>query len=569
MVNRGAWIVAIVAALAVLLINPIAEISWNDDWCYGRMAYEFARSGKFVYNGWAAAMVGPQVLWGALWIKLFGFSFTVLRLSTLPVFIGCGILLYRLHRRAGIDDNLSALGSLATLLSPIVLPLAASFMTDIFGLFLFLLSIVFLQNLQEGTRQKAGLWIALVVLTGLLAGAIRQLFWLVPLVALGYIAWRRREIRALALGGAAVALVGTVALTLWYSKQPYALGESVVPGIKGIVHNPVPSLLTILGLLMGVTLFLFPVVSVLVLQRLGGGAEKGRLVVGVLALASAGACFLGKWLFPWSYNICSEFGVLRPADTALGDPELVLSTLPRLVLSLVALLSSLCMVGWAISERATLVKTLQRIFSAQTQKTDHGVAILALYSVPYLLVALSRAGIGMSWDRYLIPVFPLVTILALRSLAGRALPKAAWAALALFGLYSVAVSHDYLAFLRAEATAVQALEKRGVPATQIRANFEFDCWTETEQKGFINDARIHNPVDAYRDLTDEQMRGVWPTDQKVPWWWRFTPSVEGRYFVVTTPIPGLTDTPDTPITYQRWLPWTTATIRIQQGPAGN
>jgi hypothetical protein len=174
MSTKGAWIVAIIATLAVFLINPLAEISWNDDWCYARMAYEFSRSGKLVYNGWAAAMVGPQALWGALWIKLFGFSFLVLRLSTLPVFLGCGVLLHALHRRAGLRDELCVLGSLATLLSPLVLPLAASFMTDIFGFFLLLLTVTLALKALESGKERAALWVVLVVVSGLLAGAILE-----------------------------------------------------------------------------------------------------------------------------------------------------------------------------------------------------------------------------------------------------------------------------------------------------------------------------------------------------------------------------------------------------------
>lgn len=561
MSSRGGWIVAGIATLAVLLINPLAELSWNDDWCYGRMAYEFARSGKLIYNGWAAAMVGPQALWGALWIKLFGFSLTTLRLSTLPIFMGCCLLLHSLHRRAGVREELSLFGSLAIVFSPIVLPLATSFMTDIFGLFLFLLTIQSALNALQSPRERALLWIGAVVLVGLAAGAIRQIFWLLPLVALGYTAWRKADRRVAAATGAGIALVGAAALSVWYSKQPLALSESVVPGIKGIVHNPVPSLLNILGLLMGVTLFLLPVVSGYVGQTLGQMPRNARLGLVVGAVVLTGICLWQSWLFPWSFNICSEFGVLRPSDTILGDPTLVLGTVPRAVLSLVALLSSLVVLSVAWQQRRELLAPLRR--------NDEVVVLLALYGLPYLAVALSRAGIGMSWDRYLIPIFPLVTILTLRSLGDRPLPRIFWGVLALFGSYSIAVSHDYLAFLRAEASAIQTLQKRGIPNREIRANFEFDCWTELDLSGYFNDPRIHNPADAYKNITDEQMRGLWPSDQKVPWWWRFTPSVQGRYFISTTPIPGLENTPDPPVTYQRWLPFQQASVRILQKPESN
>jgi hypothetical protein len=46
------------------------------------MARDFAATGRFVYNGWPGMMLIPQIVWAAGFIKLFGFSFLVVRLST-------------------------------------------------------------------------------------------------------------------------------------------------------------------------------------------------------------------------------------------------------------------------------------------------------------------------------------------------------------------------------------------------------------------------------------------------------------------------------------------------------
>src|SRR5258707_10118365 len=78
-------ICACIVAACVLLTYPVAEMGFQDDWSYVRTALEFARTGHFVYNGWATAMLGWIIPWSALFIKVFGFSFTVVRLSMLPV----------------------------------------------------------------------------------------------------------------------------------------------------------------------------------------------------------------------------------------------------------------------------------------------------------------------------------------------------------------------------------------------------------------------------------------------------------------------------------------------------
>ena len=87
---------------AVLLAWPIGEIGHNDDWSYCFTAQKLAETGKLTFNGWATAMLGLQAYWGALFIKLFGFSFTVLRLSILPLAALCGSVAYGLGRTCGL-----------------------------------------------------------------------------------------------------------------------------------------------------------------------------------------------------------------------------------------------------------------------------------------------------------------------------------------------------------------------------------------------------------------------------------------------------------------------------------
>src|ERR1700710_1095949 len=132
------WLAALACALAVVVCVlaawPFAAMPFNDDFSYSFTARELARSGRLVYNGWASAALVPQWYWGALFIKLFGFSFTVERLSTLPIAAAVGFVGYALARRCGLRRNYAALSSLTLAISPLFLPLAASFMTDAYGL---------------------------------------------------------------------------------------------------------------------------------------------------------------------------------------------------------------------------------------------------------------------------------------------------------------------------------------------------------------------------------------------------------------------------------------------------
>src|SRR5437763_11336272 len=63
--QRSGLICAFIVAACVLLTYPVAEMGFQDDWSYIRTAQEFARTGHFVYNGWATAMLGWIIPWSA------------------------------------------------------------------------------------------------------------------------------------------------------------------------------------------------------------------------------------------------------------------------------------------------------------------------------------------------------------------------------------------------------------------------------------------------------------------------------------------------------------------------
>ncbi len=87
--------------LAVAATVPVYEMGFEDDWSYGHIARDFAATGHVVYNGWTAAMLLPQIVWAALFIKVFGFSFLALRLSTLTLVVALIPVLYYLFLECG------------------------------------------------------------------------------------------------------------------------------------------------------------------------------------------------------------------------------------------------------------------------------------------------------------------------------------------------------------------------------------------------------------------------------------------------------------------------------------
>src|SRR5947199_4563425 len=81
------------AAMASLLFSvpPLGAFPVEDDWGYVRIVQHLVDDGRVQIHAWNTTSVVLQLFWGALFARLFGFSFDVLRASTL-VFAGAGIV---------------------------------------------------------------------------------------------------------------------------------------------------------------------------------------------------------------------------------------------------------------------------------------------------------------------------------------------------------------------------------------------------------------------------------------------------------------------------------------------
>src|SRR5487761_1620022 len=99
--RRNALFCVLTVTVCALLTNPIANMPFSDEFSYDKTALEFARTGHVIYNAWATAMLGWLIPWGALFIKIFGFSFNVTRFSMLPIDMACVYLFHQILRRFG------------------------------------------------------------------------------------------------------------------------------------------------------------------------------------------------------------------------------------------------------------------------------------------------------------------------------------------------------------------------------------------------------------------------------------------------------------------------------------
>jgi len=124
------WIVAAWLA-AIAIATPRGNFPRDDDWDFALATWRFARTGHFVFTPFTAVSLRAQVLWGALWTRLFGESFDVLRLSTLVLAALTLVVVHRTLAHLGAGRFARVIGTLALGFHPFFAWSACTYMTEV------------------------------------------------------------------------------------------------------------------------------------------------------------------------------------------------------------------------------------------------------------------------------------------------------------------------------------------------------------------------------------------------------------------------------------------------------
>ncbi len=129
--SRSLYLLLGLLFLVIAFINPLREMLITDDWAYGLTVRNLLATGEYHLNSWAAANMPVQVYWAAFLTKIFGYTFSILRLSTLALLLLAIVSLYCLLRDFGVAEHEAGLLTLAMVASPPVLFLSFTFQTDV------------------------------------------------------------------------------------------------------------------------------------------------------------------------------------------------------------------------------------------------------------------------------------------------------------------------------------------------------------------------------------------------------------------------------------------------------
>ncbi|GAC1661767.1 MAG: hypothetical protein NVS9B4_14470 [Candidatus Acidiferrum sp.] len=506
------WVCIGVVAAALLIVWPFAEMSYGDDTAYIHVALHLARTGHLAYDGWEAAILVLHAYWGALFIRLFGFSFNCVRLSTIPFALGAVGLCYLLVRRAGLQARYAAFVTILFGLCPLFLPVAVSYMTDVPGLFFMFASLYALTRAAEASSEGLGYgWLALGVVTGFLGGTGRQVVWLVPLIVLPYLAWARRRQTWFAFAtftGWILVLAGVVGATMWFSHQLYVVYQpSVLNEVKLLLKSPLLTLNITSRLTLMLLLVSLPAAVPLVLRAsldTWKGSRKRQIIVATFFLGLVCSLLLHPSLasIPWISSTLNWEGINGAAPLP-GRPVVLIRPIRALVA--IAVYATVCILaGEVVNLRVLLGRALRPLLDPSDSR--FALPAMSLFSVGYFALVVIRGTEFDIFDRYLLPLLPWAATVVLlwfdsdghaERLLQRAMPMA-WTLLAALAFYGIASTQDLWSLARARVTATKRMEAAGVPRIAIDAGFEYNAWTELTINGRMNSRWVANPPGSYR-----------------------------------------------------------------------
>jgi hypothetical protein len=527
---------AIAVALCVLASRPWLEMGLNDDFSYIWTAKALVDTGHVVYNGWATAMLGWQIYLGALFIKLFGFSFTAARASIVVVGMATAALLQRLFVRVGLNEWNATWATLTLSLSPLVLPLTVSFMTDVPGLFVILVCLYgCIRAVQAKSDEGAVRWLIFAALSNAIGGTVRQITWLGVLVMVPCTAWVMRRCRAALVAASILWVISAVFIAgciYWFKKQPYSVSEPLFAGIHFRSHK-----------YQAILLFLLPILIAFVarypLRERWARIQAGAVIMAVIVVG--GLCVA---IWPRQTHTVSHFLVVPFSDGEVtakgleigGFPGNRPDVLPMSVRVGLTLLTFLAFLAFLLSlvNASRLEKPPDGRNGGQISDLTL-LTVLGPFTAGYLLLMVTRAAV---FERYFIPLLFVFLVFLLRFYQARIasrLPALTIVFVILFGAYGIVTLHDLLAAGRAGLKAADELRGAGIPRSEIRAGFQYDAWTQIELTGYLLPKQPwHSPLEC------------------VFWWDKYTPAIHGRYQLSYSPS-CFPESEFPPVEYTTWL----------------
>jgi hypothetical protein len=509
----------------VALVSPKGNFPLNDDWVYTKSMQSLMETGNTGGHPFAAALTISQMYWGALFCKVFGFSFTTLRVSTLVLgFVGAWATA-RAALLLGLNRWPAVFCGALIFTSPFVLNLSYTYMSDVpFMTFCALCGLFYLRALHTPSAAA----IAWGSLFGSCALLSRQFGGLmpIPLVAsagLFVLQGRYRVSKSMVAAFAGVWFLGGLAFLFFrYTKAPGL--EMPIPdaphsiALRGVntIHYAATAL-TYLGL------FLIPLAPAYaaVALRTKGQWSKGRIVALFILCAAVSACLWTNGLRRLPQidigNMLYDLGVgpMTMSDTYLGLTSWIPLRLGRgwWLFTLAAVLTA----GLLLLRAWECVVAALRYEPGNPDADRRARMSLFLLIWGAIMIACPwNPWLPRIFDRYFVgAIVPLLLFLVDQTFLGKKPFVTRFAVVAglLIYAFSLASLHDYFAWNHARWAVIAELQdQRHISANHIDGGFEFNGMYTSDEfmklRGTKNFFDSNAGFDGYWVLDNEYVIGI-------------------------------------------------------------
>jgi hypothetical protein len=522
----------------------MAAVPVHDDWFYAH-SVEILLQRHFLTSGQVTATLVFQILWGALFATVFGMTYGVLRVSTLTMVFLSAAALYALFRQLEVDRARSALGVALYLFNPLAFVLGFTFMSDSHFTALMIVSTL-LYVLGLKTDDHRGLCTMAGSLAAALAFLVRQNGILIPLAVASYLVlsgrlrWNRKGLFVL-FQATAIPLITACLYYLWLrASHGTPSGQSAfqnnAAGAGLLATFLLTWLLSFMGSMYG-GLFLLPLTTAAV-------PVAKSLFVRARPIGRRGFVGLAAFLFA-TLPICIELGMQMPYVPSflnrggLGPNDLLVARPPLVSRHDLAWLTIFCLASSLI---LGLILCSRLGFASDSRRSEAGlILVIGLWQAMAIVPpSLSRGGwkvdgiLCLSLDRYLLPLLPLLLCLVLWALRGiRVSAPIAWILTAVFALFSIAGTRDYLVLEQATWNLARQANRMGVPNTRLDGGATWDL-DRLFEYSVSNRITLQTPPYEYSTGNPDSLLVPAP-----PWWiFVWTPATDSSYIIVGEPLLG-------------------------------
>lgn len=394
--RETAFAVAICVAYGMALVGVagwlgVLDIARNDDWSFIENAFRFHDTGIFAVGGWVHMNLIGQLVLAYPFLSVLGVTITTLHLlgiAATSVAIFATFALARTYLSLAVSVTIAV----TTAVSPVVLVLSSSFMTDMFAMAgqLVTLALAAMALTRDGRSGHVLWWLALMA--GLWAFSIRE-FAITALIALVGVALIRAHWSLRMKVGTLVAAVGGVALVVvWRSTQVTETGQAI--GFSTHNIGPLGALPVTMALLaFPVLLWIRPWVMVRSFTR----AAWFAFTVGILALAA----LLATAPSPIVGNYFQQ--TLAYPNVLPGSPEAIFPRWMWWGVVAIGVLGVLA-AGVVVADALTARPLWHRAFIVKYVNVDPGLALASAYSLATLALVIATPMVVnvVLFDRYLL-----------------------------------------------------------------------------------------------------------------------------------------------------------------------